>query len=159
MRNQDLCHLLQKQPNAHAKIIGSEEYSEIVGNTSFYQTLYGVIVVTCVVGLPTENGNCNNRIFAIHIHQGSECSGNQQDPFLNTGMHYSPNECNHPYHAGDMPPLFGTKGYAFSCYLTNYVTVEEIVGKTVVIHENLDDFTTQPSGNAGKKIACGIIVK
>ena len=38
-------------------------------------------------------------------------------------------------------------------------TVEEIVGKTVIIHSNADDFTTQPSGNSGEKIACGIIKK
>ncbi len=154
MRNRDLSYLLGRQPNAYAVIKGSE----IRGNVSFYQTPYGVVVVTSVSGLPIGNGECDNKIFAIHIHNGNECTGNPQDPFSNTGTHYNPNNCAHPYHAGDMPPLFGANGFAFSVYLTNNFTIEEIIGKTIVIHENLDDFTTQPSGNAGEKIACGEII-
>lgn len=157
MRNRDLSYLLGRQPNAYA-IIKGREGNEITGNTSFYQTPYGVVVVTSVSGLPQNNIECENKIFAIHIHSGNECAGNEQDPFLNTGAHYNPNNCPHPHHAGDMPPLFSANGFAFSVYLTNNFTVEEIVGKTIVIHENLDDFTTQPSGNAGEKIACGAII-
>ncbi len=36
-------------------------------------------------------------------------------------------------------------------------TIDEIIGKTVIIHAKPDDFITQPSGNAGEKIACGVI--
>ena len=39
--------------------------------------------------------------------------------------------------------------------LINKFTVNEIIGRTVIIHSQPDDFTTQPSGNSGKKIACG----
>ena len=42
-------------------------------------------------------------------------------------------------------------------FLTNRFRVEEILGKTVIIHDSPDDFTSQPAGNAGKKIACGMI--
>ena len=56
-----------------------------------------------------------------------------------------------------MPPLFGNSGRAWLAFLTDRITVDEIIGKTVVIHSAPDDFTTQPSGNSGSKIACGAI--
>ena len=65
----------------------------------------------------------------------------------------------HPYHAGDLPPLIGNDGFAYMSVLTNRFKIDEIINKVIVIHENKDDFTTQPSGNAGKKIGCGKIVK
>jgi Cu-Zn family superoxide dismutase len=43
--------------------------------------------------------------------------------------------------------------------LINKFTVNEIIGRTVIIHSQPDDFTTQPSGNSGKKIACGEIIE
>lgn len=42
-------------------------------------------------------------------------------------------------------------------FTTDRFSVEEIVGKTIIIHSNVDDFTTQPGGNSGEKIACGVI--
>ena len=43
--------------------------------------------------------------------------------------------------------------------LVNKFNIEDILGKVVIIHDMPDDFTTQPSGNSGTKIACGKIVK
>ena len=71
--------------------------------------------------------------------------------------HYNPDNCEHPYHAGDMPPIFGNNGYAFSIFLTNRFWTDEIIGKTVIIHLQPDDFHSQPSGDSGAKIACGEI--
>ena len=88
-----------------------------------------------------------------------ECSGSQEDPFANAGMHYNPDNCQHPYHAGAMPPLFGVDGAALLLFLTNRFSVQEIIGRTVIIHARPDDFMTQPSGNSGEKIACGVIRK
>ncbi len=48
-------------------------------------------------------------------------------------------------------------GYAFSIFLTDRFLLSEVLGKTVIIHGNSDDFTTQPSGKAGDKLACGVI--
>jgi len=50
-------------------------------------------------------------------------------------------------------------GNAYMQVLTNRFSVREILGKTVVIHSHPDDFHTQPAGNAGEKIACGVIEK
>ena len=58
-----------------------------------------------------------------------------------------------------MPPLFSNKGYAFMIFLTDRFKVDEIIGKTVIIHSMPDDFKTQPSGDSGMKIACGVIEK
>ncbi len=73
--------------------------------------------------------------------------------------HYNPGGCEHPRHAGDLPPLFGNDGAAVSLFLTSRFSVEDVIGKTVIIHDSPDDFTTGPSGNAGEKIACGVIRK
>ncbi len=77
--------------------------------------------------------------------------------FSSVMSHYNPFECNHPYHAGDLPPLFANDVYAFSVFLTNRFNLSDVIEKTMIIHGNPDDFTTQPSGNAGEKIACGVI--
>ena len=102
--------------------------------------------------------SCRGAIFGFHIHSGSQCGGNMQDPFADAGEHYNPNGCMHPYHAGDMPPLFGNNGYAFQIFLTDRFTVNDIIGKTVIIHSEPDDFRTQPGGNSGSRIACGQIL-
>lgn len=149
--------LFNRNPNAVSCISGSDEYSCINGTVRFYQTRLGTLVSSEIFGLPTSNENCKEDIFAFHIHGGKCCEGNSEDPFAEAESHYNPNNCEHPYHAGDLPPLFGNNGYAFSIFLTDRFSVNEIIGKTVIIHLNPDDFTTQPSGNSGEKIACGEI--
>lgn len=151
--------LLTRRPQAWASVWGSEDYPDIRGTVRFYQTTYGVVVVAEVVGLPHGQAVCESPVFAFHIHEGNACAGNNEDPFADAGGHFDMNGCPHPYHAGDLPPLFGAEGYAFSVCLTDRFTVEEIIGRTVIIHAHPDDFMTQPSGNAGGRIACGEIVE
>ena len=79
------------------------------------------------------------------------------DSFPLSGTHYNPGECEHPHHAGDLPPLFGCNGYAVSIFLTDRFLVDDVIGKTLIIHDRPDDFKTQPAGDAGEKIACGVI--
>ena len=148
--------LLHIKPSARASILGSILYPEIAGDIWFYETEYGVLVVCDIEGLPNTNHPCQNQ-FALHIHEGSSCSGNNIGPFASAGEHYNPNNCPHPQHAGDLPPLINANGNAFSVVLTNKFTVNEIIDKTVIIHLLNDDFKTQPSGNSGAKIACGEI--
>lgn len=150
--NQAFMSLLCKNPQACADVTGSDDYKNISGIVKFYQTANGTLVYALVSGLPESSG-----FHGFHIHSGGECSGNSDDPFSDAKSHYNPNASAHPNHAGDLPPLISDDGFAFSVFITNRFTVEEIIGKTVIIHEKADDFTTQPSGNSGKKIACGEI--
>ncbi|MBQ8338310.1 MAG: superoxide dismutase family protein [Oscillospiraceae bacterium] len=153
----DLAATLCRGPDALARIEGSASYRNINGTVSFYKTARGTLVYARVGGLPTERGGCKGRVFAFHIHEGSECRGNYDDPFAAALSHYNPCGCEHPHHAGDMPPLFEAGGEALLVFLTDRFSVDEIVGKTVIIHAGVDDFTSQPAGNAGEKIACGVI--
>lgn len=89
---------------------------------------------------------------------GGNCSGSREDPFADAGRHLNLEHCPHPEHTGDLPPLFGNNGYAYLSVLTNRFTISDILNKVVIIHANPDDFTTQPAGNSGKKIACGKIL-
>lgn len=144
-------------PHAVAVIKGSPSHRRIAGTVKFYGAKDGVLVVADITGLPTSAQACKERIFGFHIHGGGACTGNAEDPFADAGTHFNPRGCEHPYHAGDLPPLFGAGGRAFLALLTNRFTVSEIIGKTVILHDRPDDFTTQPAGNAGNKIACGVI--
>ena len=146
------------RPTARAHIQGSPDYPRLNGTVAFYQTELGVLVSAEVFGLPAPAEPCQSPIFGFHIHSGTDCSGNASDPFADALTHYNPENCPHPYHAGDMPPLFGNDGYAFMLFLTDRFTIPEIIGKTVIIHDKPDDFTTQPAGNSGTKIACGVIM-
>ena len=158
MNDINVFSFIKQKPHAVAKIQGSSYYPKTKGMVKFYQTKEGVIVSCEISRLPVSEDVCKEPIFAIHIHEGGSCSGNAKDFFANAGSHYNPKGCPHPYHAGDLPPLFGVNGFAFSMFLTNRFTAEEIIGKTVIIHSAPDDFTSQPSGNSGMKIACGVIM-
>lgn len=142
---------------AIAKIKGGNGYPQLYGKATFIQTDLGVLVTIKVNNLP-KNTICNGGVFALHIHNGESCTGDNNDQFSNAKTHYNPSNCEHPYHAGDLPPLFGNNGFAYMTVLTNRFTLNEIKNKVIVIHENKDDFTTQPSGNAGNKIGCGKIL-
>ncbi|MBD5157106.1 MAG: superoxide dismutase family protein [Butyrivibrio sp.] len=152
----DVRSVFRRNPSATACVYGSEKYPSLRGTVMFYQLCGRVAVRAEITGLPEEN-HCAGPIFGFHIHDGGECTGNENDYFANSGMHYNPQNCPHPYHAGDLPPLFGVGGTAFSLFITDRFTVSEILGKAVIIHGSPDDFTSQPSGNSGEKIACGII--
>lgn len=133
---------------ARATITGAAGLS---GEALFVQKRNGVLVTVKVRGLPSDN---KSGFFALHIHEGESCSG---EGFSETGSHYNPKSVPHPEHAGDLPPLLYSKGEAYMQVLTSRFTVSEIIGRTVVIHSGTDDFTSQPAGNAGAKIACGVI--
>ncbi len=149
--------MLEYPPHAMARVYGTPAKPSINGTVCFFQTSEGILVATELYGLPWTQQPCDGQVFGFHIHAGKSCTGNTQDPFADAQGHYNANDCEHPYHAGDLPPLFGNRGYAFSIVLTDRLTLEEIVGRTVVIHRRPDDFTSQPSGNSGEKIACGVI--
>lgn len=143
-----------------ARIKGSPAYPQINGIVQLRQTENGVLVTANIYGLPYNDSPCEGQIFGFHIHEGTSCTGNDDDPFADAKNHFNSNNCPHPHHAGDLPPLFGnSSGYAFLSFLTDRFALSDVTGKTIIIHSNPDDFTTQPSGNSGEKIACGIIRK
>ena len=150
---------LRRRPDALADISGGRENPRLRGTVRFYQTPRGVLVLAEVFGLPDRGTRCERNIFAFHIHAGGACAGNADDPFSAAQGHYNPGDYPHPAHAGDMPPLFSNRGYALQVFLTDRFTVREILGRTVIIHDGTDDFTSQPAGNAGTRIACGVIRK
>lgn len=157
-KGMSLREILVRAPHAQARVRGSQAYPNIKGRVDFYQTDLGVVVLAEMEGLPASEESCENKVFGFHIHEGGQCRGNEEDPFAEVGQHYNPQNCAHPGHAGDLPPIFGNKGYSIQMFITDRFTVEEILGKTIILHEKPDDFTTQPSGNAGEKIACGEIM-
>ncbi len=148
---------IKKRPYAFAKIKGNNDYPQINGIVYFYKVQASVLVLIQLNGLPVSDDICKNPIFAVHIHNGGSCTGDNSDPFADAMAHYNPKNCVHPYHAGDLPPIFGVNGLGFSAFLTNRFAAKEVIGKTIIIHSKPDDFTTQPSGNSGRKIACGVI--
>lgn len=143
---------------AVAFIKGSDRYPDLHGKVILKQEEYGVILTTEVYNLPVNTSTCPTNIFGFHIHEGTSCTGNSTDPFLDAKSHYNPKNCPHPAHSGDLPPLFSNNGYAYLSFLTNRFTLREIIGKVIIIHDKPDDFTSQPAGNSGNKIACGKIV-
>lgn len=156
-----LCRLFQdldmRSKKACAHIRGSEAYPDIEGIMEFYDMYQGTLVALQIFGLPWEEGQCKERIFALHIHEGNQCTGNSTDPFADAKLHFNPGNCQHPEHAGDLPPIFGNHGFGYMIFYTERFTPQEILNRTVIVHSHLDDFTTQPSGDAMEKIACGMI--
>ena len=143
--------------NAKAIIKGGKKYPKINGIVTFKETKNGVLVTARINNLPQSKDKCKGRFFGFHIHEGTSCTGNMEDEFANSKTHYNPTNCPHPYHVGDLSPLIENNGYAYMSVLINKFKIKDIIGKTIIIHDMPDDFSTQPSGNSGKKIACGII--
>lgn len=144
--------LLLQQSCCTAMISGSAKYPKIHGTVSFFKACNGSLVVAEIFNLPL-----NNRVFAMHIHNGTECSGNKDDLFADAGSHLNFLNEKHPLHTGDLPALFSNDGYAWNAVYTNRFQPEQVKGYPVIIHAAPDDYHTQPSGNSGEKIACGII--
>ena len=137
-------------PSAVACISGGRNNPALKGTVRFDQNCGGVLVTAEVSGLPRDG------FYAFHIHEGNSCGGID---FAESGSHYNPSGAAHPNHAGDLPPLLSHNGRARMSVLTGRFRVDEIIGKTVIVHSNPDDFTTQPSGNPGEKLACGIVCR
>lgn len=141
------------RPTAIAHVQGGEQAPYLSGQVQFYQQNGSVLVVAQVAGLPKDSGA---GFFGFHIHEGTHCGGQN---FSDTGGHYNPAGAPHPEHAGDLPPLLFCHGEAYLAVRTDRFCVRDILGRTVVIHSDADDFHSQPAGNADTKIACGVIRK
>lgn len=151
-----------KEVKAVAHILGGPLDPKIRGTVVFTEVPGGVKVAVEVKGLPkfkpSSGGSPQVGPHGFHIHEAGNCSvGNPNDPFMSAGSHWNPTNQPHGNHAGDFPSLFSNDGYAKMIFFTNKFKVDQVIGKSVIIHESPDDYKTQPSGNSGRRLACGVI--
>ena len=143
--------LVEGQPVARALVRGSGAHPELLGEVLFYPFRSGSLLLVRMAGLPGDG------FFGFHIHEYGECCDGGDISFYCAGGHYSPTEAIHPNHAGDLPVLLATGGQAYTIFYTGRFTPEEVLGRTVIIHEGPDDYRSQPAGSSGSRIACGKI--
>ena len=154
--------IFKKNTIAVAKIKGGPLAPNLTGTVTFKDTSNGTEVCAKIYGLPeykpAKGGNPPVGPHGFHIHEFGSCEVDDiNNPYRLAGGHYNPTNQPHGNHAGDFPVLFSNNGYSSMCFFTNKFRVNDIIGKSVIIHENPDDYRSQPSGAAGKRLACGII--
>lgn len=128
------------------------------GYVTFQQRLDGTVTVQASLADTTEG------LHGLHVHEIGDCS----DPEAKSaGGHFNPG--NHPHgpfgedsHAGDLGNVVVSKEHqGASTQVTRALTVLEgpssVVGKAVVVHATVDDLITQPTGNSGGRIGCGVV--
>jgi Cu-Zn family superoxide dismutase len=140
----------------------SKSNSNVTGSASFIEKNGEVTLVSHLSGLMPG-------IHAIHIHEKSDCSAADAS---SAGGHWNPTFKKHgkwgvgEYHKGDIGNFtadekgnatitFATKEWCIGCG----DATKDILGKGLIVHQGADDFTTQPSGNAGARVACSAIIK
>jgi len=146
-------------PGASAALAGTAG-SAVSGTVTFEQSGDKMRVVAKVGGLsPGAHG--------FHIHEKGDCSAPDA---MSAGGHFNPGGKPHgdpasaDHHGGDMPMLNAdASGNATLDALIDGVTIGggagDIVGRAVVVHKDADDFKTQPTGNSGARVACGVIAR
>jgi len=153
---------MQRKMRSKAYIKGGPLAPNLTGAVYFDEINGGTWITVDIKGLPEVTRKDGKFIgpFGFHIHEGGTCEiGNPQDPFQRAGGHYNPYKQPHGMHAGDLPVLFSNGGNFKLSFYTDKFTPYDIIGKTVIIHESPDDYRTEPSGNSGRRLACGKIVK
>ena len=151
-----------KMQTAVADIKGGPLAPQLKGTVLFTNVSGGTWVCVSVSGLPRyqpgRDGKQPVGPHGFHIHENASCEvGDPKEPFKAAGEHWNPTNQPHGNHAGDFPVLFSNNGLARMCFFTDKFKVQDIIGKAVIIHENPDDYRSQPAGNAGKRLACGVI--
>lgn len=144
-------------PKATAAI-GGRSGSTLSGSATFSQRGGVVHLVVDVTGAPEG-------VHAVHLHEKGDCSAPDA---TSAGGHFNPGHMNHgapdapQHHAGDFGNMtVGANGHGHleldSTMLTIAPGDNSVVGRGIVIHAKADDMTTQPTGNAGARIGCGVV--
>jgi superoxide dismutase, Cu-Zn family len=135
-----------------------------IGTAAFTQMENGVNITVAARNLP------KNSTLAWHIHQTGKCDA--AGKFASAGSHFNPMEKAHGFehtdghHAGDLPNLkVDANGVVTTSVTTPSISLMKGVntgvfdadGSAIVIHTKADDYTSQPAGAAGDRLACGII--
>lgn len=132
--------------------------NDVRGVVMFHQMPDHVMVHARISGLKPggEHG--------FHVHEGGTCASTDG---MSAGGHFNPDGKPHgpqatAHHAGDMPSLKAdAQGVADQKFMLMGPTVKagaaSVVGRTVIVHLQPDDYATQPTGNSGARIACGVI--
>ena len=133
--------------------------STVTGSLKLRQKAEGVQITGEVRGLSPASAH------GFHVHEKGDCSAADAS---SAGPHFNPQGSPHgkmgvaPHHAGDMPNIVSDKrGAAQVDVLVPGATLTpgpaSIAGRAVVVHRDPDDYSTQPAGNAGPRLACGVI--
>ncbi|MCK4257367.1 MAG: superoxide dismutase family protein [Halanaerobiales bacterium] len=149
-------------PVAYANINSGPLAPNLKGKVFFFEVPDGTEVYVDIIGLPkyqpAKDGETPIGPHGFHIHEFGNCEiGDPKNPFQAAGGHWNPTNQPHGNHAGDFPILFSNHGHARMRVFTDKFKVSEVIGKAIIIHQNPDDYRSQPSGNAGKRLACGVV--
>ena len=139
--------------------VGPLGASAVKGTVRFTQLEHGVEIAADITGLsPGTHG--------FHIHEYGDCSAADGS---SAGGHFNPD--GHPHgapgtdasHAGDYGNLTADAGGRATLTLVSHrITLDQgpagVLGRSVVVHEKTDDLASQPAGNAGPRIGCGVIM-
>ncbi|MBO9619384.1 MAG: superoxide dismutase family protein [Niabella sp.] len=147
---------------AMANLQSTADSTKNLGTAKFYKLADGKIRLDLEINMP-ERKDSN---VAVHFHEHGDC-GMKGD---NSHGHWNPTNAKHgewgsaSFHAGDIGniKLDGT-GHGTKSVTTDLWSVDEgtkdIVGKAIIVHGGTDDYKTQPSGNSGPRVGCGVITK
>ena len=151
---------------AHAAIVEMKdvESGKSLGTVEITYTEHGTVFTPNLTGLKTG-------LHGFHVHQNPDCGDKMKDgqtvPGGAAGSHYDPENTGHhgyPWtadnHRGDLPALYVTgEGVAKHPVLAPRLTLEELDGRSLMIHQGGDNYADepQPLGGGGPRVACGII--
>ena len=129
----------------------------VTGTVTFTRTDAGIKIVADLKGLSKGK-------HGFHIHEFGDCSAADG---TSAGGHFNPMSMSHAgpmdnmRHEGDMGNIEADdSGNAHLEYVDKMISfdgIHSIIGKSIIVHKGEDDFKTQPTGNAGPRVACGVI--
>jgi len=153
------CATMEQQEPTATAVLEPRSGSNVRGTVTFTQTGDVVRVSGSVTG-HTKGPK------GFHIHAMGDCSAHDA---MSAGGHFNPGNSKHggPYepvkHAGDLGNLnFGADGVAKFSFVVGDISVSSsrtdgIIGRALMVHAQVDDLKTDPTGNAGGRVACGVI--